>query len=337
MAPGRRRALLLLGGSALGVAAVVGLVDEATRNLGLLHRLRDATPAWLILCGLGETLAYAGFVAAYQAMARVCDGPRLPTMVVVRVIGLSFGAFAVATAVGGLSTDFWALREAGEDAVHASARVIALETLRWAVLTVATCVAGVIVLAGVGYRMTWIVPVAWLAITGGCFAAGRWVSAPVRRESLSSAHGGPIRRAFAVAVMALVYIRSLPSATRRLRAQAVGGSALFWGGELLCAWAALRAFGGQIGVAQLMLGYTTGYAATALPLPLGGAGGVDAALTGGFVLAGVPLGTALLGAVAFRLFSFWLPALGALASIVAVHGLPGRLRAIADDRRPSGD
>lgn len=335
MNAGRRRTLLF-GLIALGItAAVVALIDQAVRNADLVSRLRGAMPGWLLVCALGETLAYAGFVVSYQAMARFCGGPRLPATLVVRVVGLSFGAFSVATAIGGLSVDFWALREAGEDAASASARVIALETLRWAVLALATCVAAVLVLVGVAYRRTWIVPVAWLVITALAFAGGLWVSAPSHR-GLFPPSGGRLRRGLAIAVSALLYIRRLLVDRSGARRRAVGGAALFWAGELLCAWAALRAFGTRLGVAPLLLGYTTGYVSTGLPLPFGGAGGVDAALTGGFVLAGAPLGSALLGAVAFRVFSFWLPAVGAALSVLTVRGLRESLRQVRQARDGPG-
>jgi uncharacterized membrane protein YbhN (UPF0104 family) len=333
----RRHRTLLLG--AAGIAATVGvvaLINQIARNLDLLSRLQGAALAWLVVCAVGETIAYSGFMLSYQSMARLCDGPRFPASVVIRVVGLSFGAFSVATALGGLSVDFWALREAGESPTHASARVIALETMRWAVLTLATCAAAFVVLLGIQGRMAWGVPVGWLTVTALCFAGGMWVSAPARRDRLMHLRGR-LGRALGVAVLALVYIRRLlvGAGGAGLRRRAIGGAGLFWGGEILCAWAALRAFGASVGVAPLILGYTTGYVATGLPLPLGGAGGVDAALTGGFVLAGVPLGSALLGAVAFRVFSFWLPALGALASVLTAHGLPNRLREIARARHDS--
>jgi uncharacterized membrane protein YbhN (UPF0104 family) len=328
-----RRSLLVAGlGIGATVVAVV-LITQATRNLALVSRLRDATPGWLVVCAVGEVAAYTGFVLSYQAMARVADGPRLPTMVVIRVVGVSFGAFSLATAIGGLSVDFWALHEAGEPTRVASARVIALETLRWAVLSVATCVAGIVVLVGIGHNTGWVAPVAWLAVTFACFAAGLWVSAPRRRAALAN-RPGRLGGLFGIAVTALVFIRRLRAGPRDLRRRAVGGSALFWAGELLCAWAALRSFGVRVDVAPLVLGYATGYLATGLPLPLGGAGSVDAALTGGFVLAGAPLGSALLAALAFRLFSFWLPAIGALVAVATARGLPERLREIARARRP---
>ena len=126
--------------------------------------------------------------------------------------------------------------------------------------------------------------------------------------------------ALGVAVRALVLVRALSHAPARLVLRAVGGAAVFWAGELLCAWAALRAFGVTVAVAPLVLGYITGYVSLGLPLPAGGAGSVDAAMTAGFVLAGAPLGGALLGAIAFRLFSFWLPAFGALLSLATLRG-----------------
>ena len=329
----RKRVLLLVALGLAGTVAVVLLIGQAAHYAELLKQLRSATPGWLVLCAAGETLAYGGFVISYQAMAALSGGPRLRAPIVVRVVALSFGAFSVATAAGGLSVDFWALREAGEPAGRASARVIALETLRWAVLALATCAAGIVVLLGVGHHVTWIVPVAWLVVTALCFAGGLAVSAARRRDRFTMTSGGRLRRALGIAVAALVYIRQLISGPRDLRLRAVGGAALFWAGELLSAWAALRAFGVHVALAPLLLGYTTGYVATGLPLPVGGAGGVDAALTGGFVLAGAPLGSALLGAVAFRVFSFWIPALGALLSVATMRGLRERLREVAEARR----
>lgn len=328
----RRRAVLAAGLALVATVVAVAVFDQAASNLRLFSRLRDTTPGWLVVCAIGEIVAYAGFVLSYQAMARVSGGPWLPAPLVLRVVGLSFGAFSIATAIGGLSVDFWALREAGETPAAASARVIALETMRWAVLAVATSAAGLLVLMGAGGRMTWIVPTAWLAITIFCFAGGLLVSAPARRASFAS-RPGRVANLLRIAIAALVYIRQLMGGPPELRRRALGGAALFWAGEVLCAWAALRSFGTSVRPAALLLGYTTGYVATGVPLPLGGAGGVDAALTGGFALAGAPLGSALLGALTFRLFSFWLPALGALISVLTARALPRRLHEIARDRR----
>jgi uncharacterized membrane protein YbhN (UPF0104 family) len=60
-------------------------------------------------------------------------------------------------------------------------------------------------------------------------------------------------------------------------------------------------------------------------------------MTGGFVLAGAPLSTALLGAVAFRVFNFWLPAFTALGSAATLGGLRRRLHEIAASRSGPSD
>jgi hypothetical protein len=309
------------------------LIGQAAHLSTITRHLSDASPGWLVLCAAGELLAYAGYIRCYRSIVALESGPRLPFGVALRVVGLAFGAFSVASAVGGLSVDFWALREAGEPPLTASARIIAMETLRWAILSLAGCVAAVMVLAGVWHRPPWPVPVAWLAVVALCFAGGRWVSTPGRRGRFIGAPGGPIRRALGVAVRALVYLRALMAGGGALRWRALTGGALFWLGDLVCAWAALRAFGLSIAPGPLLLGYMTGSVSTALPLPAGGSGGVDAAMTAGFALAGAPLSAALLGAIAFRVFNFWLPALGATLSFATVGGLRRRLRAIAE-RRP---
>ncbi|MGA8721310.1 MAG: hypothetical protein WB557_25135, partial [Solirubrobacteraceae bacterium] len=169
MSPERRRLLVSVIGGVVATVAVVVLIGQAVHFAPLLKRLRDAEPGWLVLCAAGEAAAYAGFVASYQAMAELDGGPRLTYSTVVRVVGLSFGAFSVATAIGGLSVDFWALREAGEPPKLASARIIALETMRWAVLATATCLAAIAVLLGASAgRVPWEVSVAWLAVTALC-------------------------------------------------------------------------------------------------------------------------------------------------------------------------
>jgi uncharacterized membrane protein YbhN (UPF0104 family) len=329
----RKRVLVTVAAAVAATVVVVILIGQAADYADLLTRLRDAEPGWLVVCAVGEVVAYAGFVASYQAMAELDGGPRLPYLTVVRVVGLSFGAFSVATAIGGLSVDFWALREAGEPPKMASARIIALETMRWALLSVATCVAGVAVLLGAGGgNVPWEVPAAWLVITPACFAGGLWISDTRRQARFTRSTESRVRDVLGVAVRALSLVRKLVHAPVRLAARAVGGAALFWAGELLCAWAALRAFGVTVRVAPLLLGYTTGYVSMGLPLPAGGSGGVDAAMTAGFVLAGAPLSGALLGAIAFRLFSFWLPAIGALVSLATLRGLRARLHAVAERR-----
>lgn len=334
----RRNLLLSVGLAAAVVAVLILLVEQSVHNLQLIPRLRDATPGWLFVCAAGEIAAYAGIVCSYRAFAASADGPLLPVRLALRVVGLSFGAFAVTSAIGGLSVDFWALREAGEPATEASTRIIGLETLRIAMLALLATAAGALSLAGIGHHVPRVVPIVWIAVTAACFLIAFVISSPRRSRSAGAGAGtgaAPpswLRRSLGVAVGGVRLIRGLMRFERRLRALALLGSLAFWAGELACAWAALRAFHAPVGGVPLVLGYATGYMSTAIPLPLGGAGGVEAAFTAGFALAGAPAGSALLAALAFRLFSFWIPVALALVAMATVRTVRARLHEVAQAR-----
>jgi uncharacterized membrane protein YbhN (UPF0104 family) len=315
----------------VGVAAVVFLVTQVVHNVHLLGRLRHASFGWFALCVAGELVACAGLVASYRGFAASSDGPRLPVGLTIRVVALSFGAFAATTAIGGLWIEFWTLREAGEPTALAGARMIGLETLQWATLAVATSAAGALSLAGAGHPVGLIAPICWIVVTGGCIAAGAWISAPGRRAE-ARLRPRVLAVALGTAVGGLRLIRRLLHEERELRTLAIGGAAAYWGGGLVCAWGALRAFHAPVGGVPLLLGYATASAALILPLPLGGAGSLEAALTGGFALAGAPVGSALLAAVAVRVFSFWLPVLCALGSVATARSLRPRLQQVARAR-----
>ena len=79
-----------------------------------------------------------------------------------------------------------------------------------------------------------------------------------------------------------------------------------------------------------MLAFALGHTAMILPLPLGGVGGVDAAMTYALTAVGVPLALALVAVGVYRLFAFWAPTIPALAALVLLPRTGdrlGRLRA----------
>jgi uncharacterized membrane protein YbhN (UPF0104 family) len=255
-------------------------------------------------------------------VARVGGGPIIEYRLLVRVVAVGFGAFVLATGAGGLAVDWWALRRAGAEPHEAARRVLALNTLQWASLSAGAWIAALAVLAGAGNEAPLGATLAWLVLVPACVLAAAWVSAPARAPRLTDLErGGRIRDAFADAVAGVVLVRMLILRPREHLAGVLGFPA-YWCGHMACLWAGLRAFEVRIGVASLVLAFATGYVASALPLPAGGAGGVDAAMAFSLHMVGVPLSAALLGVIAYRIFSFWLPIVPAL---IALPGL-GRLR-----------
>jgi len=321
---GRRRVLLVV---AAGIVLAIGAgtaIGKAASYASLLHELRGADTAWLAVCFGGEVLAYLGYVVAYRESAAVDGGPRLSVGGTLRIVAAGFGAMVLATGAGTLAVDYWALRRVGAAPRDALARVIALNTLEWGVLGAAAAGAAAALALGAEGGAPWAVLAPWLVVVPLCVAAAFWVTAAGRYERLAAESGGRVRRLFGAAVHGVRLVRLLVSGRAATPGLGIAGAAVYWAGDLVCLWGGLRAFGVQLGVASLVLAYATGYLVAALPLPAGGAGGVDAAMTYALTLVGVPLAPALLGAFAYRLFNFWLPILPALAVLPLVRDLGRR-------------
>jgi uncharacterized membrane protein YbhN (UPF0104 family) len=320
----RGAGVVVLGALVLAVGAGIA-IGKAAHYTRLLHELRTAQESWLALCVAGVCVRYSGYLAVYRAAASIGGGPVLRVRTALRVVAAGFGILVVATGVGALAVDYWALRRAGAAAEEALARVIALNTVEWAVLGGAATAAAAAVLAGAPPGAPAAVALPWLVVVPACVVAARWVSAPVRRDRLGALAGGRVRRLFAACVRGVVLVRLLLARSRT----GAAGAALYWAGDVLCLWAALRAFGVHLGLAALVLAYATGYVVAALPLPAGGAGGVDAAMTYALTAVGVALPEALLATFVYRLFNFWLPLVPALLTLPTMRSLARELPAAA--------
>ncbi|HJQ74490.1 MAG TPA: YbhN family protein [Gaiellaceae bacterium] len=336
-----RRKAILTGVAALvlAVAAVFGIgqvtsLHHVTRALGRGDR------AWFPVCLAGELLAYAGYVAAYRDVARFDGGPILGPWTTLRIVVIGFGAVLIGSSAGTIGIDYWALHRAGEPRHAAVRRVLAVSTLQWFVLAILACVAAAATIAG-----PWHAPpemeIAWLVIVPLCVAAAAWVSSPRRSERLTSLsteevrlrrdprtwrrwlwHGG--RAVLSDSIGGVVIVRRL---LRRPFAHpaALLGFPLYWAGDVLTLYAALRAFGVQPGLVPLVLAYATGFVVTALPLPAGGSGGVEAGLAFSLNAVGIALAPALLATLVYRAFTLWLPVGPAVALLPQVRTLDREL------------
>jgi uncharacterized membrane protein YbhN (UPF0104 family) len=309
----RRPLLIGLAGAVLAVGTAA-LIGKAAGYARLLDSLESANLHWFPVMLGGQVLAYLGYILAYRATARVNGGPRLPFGLTTWIVGASFGAYAVANAIGALGVDYWALRRTGAGHHAAFTRIIAFKTLEWAVLSSVVCVLAALVLGGIGADVKTEAALGWVIVVPVCFVAGRWVTSPRRVERFTKSSGvGRARRLVSDTIGSVVIVRQILGAPRA-NLEAIGGAVLYWSGDIVTLWAGLRAFDVQLEPIALVVGYATGYAVTMLPLPAGGVGGVDAAMTYALTLVGVPLGQALLAVFAYRFFTFWLPFLPGLVA-----------------------
>jgi len=172
---------------------------------------------------------------------------------VTRVVVLGFGATVVGASAGGLAADFWAMRRAGASRHGAARRVLALNTLEWAVLAVAAAIAAAAVLAGRGTGAPRPMTLAWIVAVPVCVAAGWWVSAHVEERRIRP--GGPAPRlgrrpaawprwawyaarvGAADAVAGLVLLRTILGRWRE-HPGAIVGYPVYWAGDLVCLYSA---------------------------------------------------------------------------------------------------
>ena len=336
----RRKALLTgVGALVLAVAAVFG-IGQVTSLHRVVHALKRADQAWFPVCLGGELLAYVGYIGAYRDVARVDGGPCLGIWTALRIVVIGFGAALVGSSAGTLGIDYWALHRTGERRHLALRRVLAVNTLQWFVLAIFAFIAAA-VCAAARLHAPAAMEIAWLVIVPVCVAAAVWVSSPRRSERLTSLpcdevrlrwaprtwphslwHAG--RAAFSDAVGGVVIVRDLlhrPLA----HAAALGGFPLYWAGDVLTLYAALRAFDVHPHLVPLVLAYVTAFVLTALPLPAGGSGGVEAGLTFSLNAVGIPLAPALLATLVYRAFTLWLPVGPALALLPQVRALDREL------------
>ena len=346
----RRRVLISIALALVLAVGAIGLIGEVANYDRVTHALTKAHHVWLVGCLVGEALAYVGYILAYRDVARVDDGPCIPIWTATRIVVVGFGAFVLGSTPGGLAVDYWALHRATGHGRDAARRVLALNTLEWAVLGAFAFVSAAILLLGRADGVPLALIVMWLVVLPVCVVLAMWLARPERIERLTSEpprrreamHGLALRRrvrwvvviareGLGDALAGILVIRSLLQDPVRNWA-GVMGFGLYWAGDLLALYAGLKAFGIDIGPARLIVAYTTGYMITALPLPVGGAGATEATMAWTLNVVGVPFAPGLLAAVAYRVFAFWLPLFPALAFLPLTGGLADDLDRIRRTR-----
>ncbi|HET9059282.1 MAG TPA: lysylphosphatidylglycerol synthase transmembrane domain-containing protein [Acidimicrobiales bacterium] len=319
----RRQVVISIALAALLGAGAWFLIGQAANYSKLEDAVRRANPWWLVAAVLSVSIGYLGYALLYKTLAGVDGGPRPSLPVTLRVTIAVFGASVIATSAGRLGSEYWAMRKMNERPAWAWSRVLGLNTGMWAALAAMAWAGAALMLIGVGRPAPIWLELTWFLLVVVCLPPALFLSSPAHERWQQDA-GGKVRRTFAAALRGLVLLRDVAK-ERRLLAAGATGSLLLWGSDLLAVWLALRAFGVDIGYGQLVIGYATGYASTMLPLPAGGAGGVDAASTYALTLVGVPLGPALLATLVQRVCTYWMPLGVALVGARSVRRLPDDL------------
>jgi uncharacterized membrane protein YbhN (UPF0104 family) len=310
---------------ALVAGGVGALIARAAGFAAVRHELARADAAWFPVCVVAALVGLAGYAGVFREGFRWRDGPDPGAGLAAAVMLVSIGATRVVVAggAGALAVTFWCFRRAAFSTQEALVRVLGLNTLFYVTFGLGAWVSALIVAFGLGGGASLALTLPWLAVVPFCFLAASVVTDPARRGRLTCVEGSFPRQALAYAIAGAGWVRDvLPTA---LGARALGHSALYWGGNVVCLWAALHSIGASLPLPALVLAFATGHVATVLPLPLGGVGGVDAALTYTLTAFGVALAPALVAVAVFRLFSFWLPTIPAVVALLLLPRIGRRL------------
>lgn len=306
-------AVLLAGLLAVGVALLIARAAGFSR---VRESLADADARWFVVCFAAEGVAFGAYAFVLRDAMERGGGPRLRYRLSLHLTFASLGATRViaAAGAGGLAVAWWSFSRAGHTRSESLVRVLGLNTLVYLVFGVGAWLAALLVTLGLLGAAPLGLTLPWLVVIPLCLVAARVVTQPGIVERMTRPGGSLVRRGFGFAVAGTAWVRSLLGS--RDAGVPLASSAAYWAGDAACLWAALHSVGQPIPVAQLALAYATGYAATILPLPLGGVGGVEAAMTYALTAVGVPLAPALVAVAVYRLFGFWMPTIPALGALV---------------------
>jgi uncharacterized membrane protein YbhN (UPF0104 family) len=316
--------VLAVAATATSVVAYYLAAEAGTRHL--LHVMNERHAwSWLLVCLVGEVLAYGGYVLTIRDMSRVDDGEGLELRASLTAVVGGFGVFAATRTSGGFAVDYWAFREAGASKREAVRRVLALTFLEYVVLSVAALIASALLFFRLDGHASDAATLPALTVIP-IFALAVFLTSPARVERLSTRKGGWFRRTFADSVAGAANVRNLLLSPRE-HGLGVLGNALYWAGDIACLWAALQFVNVHLTISALVLAYSGGYVLTRRALPAGGAGFVEAALTFAIVAFDVHFAPALAGVMVYRLFNFWLPIVPALLMLPAIRDLRDRFEA----------
>jgi len=316
--------LLVVGiGLLLARAAGFGEVRDA---------IAKADASWFAVCLGAQAVALAAYATVVRGAFTWRGGPDPGFRLSAHVTFASIGATRVfaAAGIGAIAVSYWCFRQARFSADEALVRVLGFNALFYVAFAVGAWTAAFVTAAGLRGDVSLALVAPWLILVPLCAGIAVLVTQPGRVERLTKPGGSFVRRALGYVIAAATWVRSVLAdpAGRRMLAATV----LYWAGNVACLWASLRSVGETVPFPELLLAFAIGHAAAILPLPLGGVGGVDAAMTYAVTAVGVPLALALVAIGVYRLFAFWLPTIPAIAALLLVPRAGERLGRLASPR-----
>jgi hypothetical protein len=335
--PPRRRTrrwlstLWWLAGVVIAVIAIRAALPEVREGIAAAGR---AHVGLLLLAVLCEAVALVTLPASFRAAVRMLGG----RIGYGAALDGTLGAFALSRVVpaGGLAGGLYTARRfvlAGNTAAVAGAAVTVASTVTMLMLGVVV-VGGAVAEASTGRGSAALV--VWIGLfLAGLIALSVAVVAllrnPARLRGLCDRAGHLLRRPEQVETVRR-HLEELAPALAHPGglARVAGWAVVNWAVQLVALWIVFAAFGIAMPVGVLILGFGAAHLVTALPHTPGGLGVVEAGMTATYVAMGVPMGTAVVGVLCYRMLGHWLPVVAALPLVVPQLRLRRATRRVLD-------
>jgi uncharacterized protein (TIRG00374 family) len=330
----RKRLLIAL---VLIVIALVGLYFLIPKLAGLKDtwgKIKHGDPVWLAIGAVFELLSIVG----YAALFRTVFGRGVPRIdwrasLEIPLAGIAAIRLVAAAGAGGVAVTAWALGRAGLSAEVIACRIVASLVVQYTVYLAALFVGGLGLWVGIfpggGSSLITLVPAALALGLAGVILSLALMPSDIeqRLERFASGSGrfGRLARRAAKAPETLGSGVRTAGALIRQRRVGLLGAVAYWGFDIAVLGVCFHAFGANVPVAVLIVGYFLGTLGSLLPLPAG-IGGVEGGMIGAFVAFGVPAGTAIVAVLAYRAISFWLPTLPGIVGYIALRSTVRRWR-----------
>ncbi|MDQ6816270.1 MAG: flippase-like domain-containing protein [Actinomycetota bacterium] len=284
-------------------------------------------PFWLALGAVFEMLSICGYALLFRTIfAR--DMPRLGWRATLEIplAGIAAIRLLAAAGAGGVAVTVWALRRAGMPPRTIACRMVANYVVQYSVYL------GALIVCGLGLQIglfsgeaPWVLTVvpALLSLGVVILVASMGLVPQDFEQRLENLAGrseriGRLAARFGTAPATVG--SGVRTVIKLIRERRVGllGAFVYWGFDIAVLGLSFRAFGSVLPVAVLVMGYFLGTLGSLLPLP-GGIGGVEGGMIGAFVAFGVPGSHALIGVLAYRAISFWLPTLPGVVGYLSLR------------------
>jgi uncharacterized protein (TIRG00374 family) len=336
----------VIWGTIFTLVSLVGLYLLIPKLAGFKRtwgQLKHGDPVLLALAMAFELVSIGGYALLFHTVfSRGNDRIDWRVSLEIPLAGIAAIRLLAAAGAGGVALTVWALLRARMDAGVIACRMVASYVIQYSLYL------GALVVCGLGLR--WglfsgeapfaltVLPAALSAIGIVLIAAmglvPRDFERRLRQLSQRSGRVGRIAARFASAPAALG--SGVRTAEGLIKERRLGllGALIYWGFDIAVLYLSFAAFGHPVPGAVVVMGYFLGTLGSLLPLA-GGVGGVEGGMFGAFVAFGVPVSSALIGTLAYRAISFWIPTLPGIFGYVSLRKTVRRWQ--AEDAQSEAD